>query len=60
MFQAIIMTLGPEKKEKTVKDDRWNPAKYPPTVKSIFSLKHKDWKQWIVELTFVEWDLILL
>ena len=30
------------KEENTVKGDQWNLAKGPPTVKSIFSLKHKD------------------
>jgi len=33
-----------EKKEKTVKGDWCNLAKDPPTVKSVFSLKHKDEK----------------
>ena len=52
--------LEPKRKEKTIKGDWCNPAKDPPTIKSIFSLEHKDGKLWIVELTFVEWDLILL
>jgi len=29
-------------RKKTIKGDRGEPAKDPPTVKSIFSLEHKD------------------
>ena len=54
------MALRPERKEKIVKGDRYNLVKDPSTVKSIFSLEYKDGKLWIIELTFVEWDLIIL
>ena len=40
----VVMAVNPEKKERTIKGDRCNPAKDPPTVKSIFSLGHKDGK----------------
>ena len=60
MFQAMVMALGPERKEKTVKGDWCNLAKDSLTIKLIFSLEHKDGKLWIVELTSSEWDLILL
>ena len=33
-----------KRKERTVKGDRCNPAKDPPTVKSVFSLEQKDGK----------------
>ena len=60
MFQAMVMALGPERKEKTVKGEWCNLAKDPLTIKLIFSLEHKDRKLWTVELTSGEWDLILL
>ena len=60
MFQAIVIALGPERNEKTGKGDRYNLVKDPPTVKSFFSLEHKDEKLWIVELTSSEWDLLFL
>ena len=41
---ATTMTVNIEKKESTVKGDRCDLAKDPPTVKSIFSLGHKDGK----------------
>ena len=44
MFRAMVIVLGPERKEKTGKGDWNNPAKNPPTTKSVFSLKHKDEK----------------
>ena len=44
MLQAMMMALEPERKEKTVKGDQCNLAKDPPTVKSIFSLEHRDEK----------------
>ena len=44
MLQAMVMAMSPEKKEKTTKGDRCNPAKDPPTVKSVFSLGYKDGK----------------
>ena len=56
----MVMALGPERKEKTVKGDWCNLAKDSLTIKLIFSLEHKDGKLWIVELTSSEWDLILL
>ena len=33
-----------KRKERTIKGDRYNPAKDPSTVKSIFSLEHKNGK----------------
>ena len=38
------MAVNPEKKEKTVKGDWCDPAKDPPTGKSIFFLGHKERK----------------
>ena len=32
------------KRKRIVKGDRCNPAKDPSTIKSVFSLKHKEWK----------------
>ena len=60
MFRTTVMVLRPERKEKIVKGDRCNPAKDPLMVKSVFSLEYEDGKLWIIELTFVEWDLIIL
>ena len=40
-----LWLLGrPEKKERTVKGDQCDPAKDPPTVKSVFSLGHQEGK----------------
>ena len=36
------MDLGPERNEKTIKDDQCEPVKNPPTVKSVFFLEHKN------------------
>ena len=44
ILRAIAMVVNLEKKERTVKGDRCNLAKDPPTVKSVFSLEHKDGK----------------
>ena len=44
MLWAMVMAVNLEKKEKTIKGDRCDPAKDPPTVKSVFSLGHKDRK----------------
>ena len=38
------MAINPKKKERTIKGDRCNLAKDPPTVKSVFSLEDKDGK----------------
>ena len=57
MLWAMVMALGPKKKEKNVKGDRCYPAKDPPMVKSVFSLEHKDGKLSIAELTLGGWDL---
>ena len=38
------MAMNPEKKESTIKGDRCDTAKDPPTVKSVFSLGHKNGK----------------
>ena len=44
MLQIIVMAVNPKKKERTIKGNRCDPAKDPSTVKSIFSLRHKDGK----------------
>jgi len=44
ILQAIVMTVSPEKKERTIKGDRCNLAKDPSAVKLVFSLEHKDVK----------------
>ena len=38
------MAVNPEKKEMTVKGDQCDPTKDLPTVKSIFSPRHKERK----------------
>ena len=40
----MVMAENLEKKERTVKGDRCDPAKNPSMVKSVFSLKHKERK----------------
>ena len=40
----MMMAVNPEKKERTVKGDRCDPAKDPLMIKSVFSLGHKDGK----------------
>ena len=44
MLQIIVMAVNPKKKERTIKGNWCDPAKDSPTVKSIFSLRHKDGK----------------
>ena len=47
MLRAIVMAMSPKKKERTVKGDQRNQrnlAKDPLTVKSVFSLEHKEGK----------------
>ena len=44
MLRTMEMALAPKRKEKTVKGDQCNPAKDPSTIKSVFSLEHKDVK----------------
>ena len=41
----MVMVVGSKKKERTVKGNWCNPAKDPPTIKSIFSLERKDGKK---------------
>ena len=41
---AMVMAVSPEKKERTIKGDWCDLTKHSPTVKSVFSLKHKDRK----------------
>ena len=41
---APLMTIGPKKKERTIKGDRCNPAKDLPTIKLVFSLEHMEGK----------------
>ena len=40
----MVMAVNPKKKEKTIKGDQCDPAKDLPTVKSVFSLGHKEKK----------------
>ena len=44
MLRAMVMVVSSEKKERTIKGDRCDLAKNPLTVKSVFSLGHKDGK----------------
>ena len=44
MLRTLVMAVDPEKKERIVKGDLYNPTKDLPTVKSVFSLEHKDGK----------------
>ena len=44
MFWAMVMVMNLEKKERTIKGDQCESAKDLPTVKSVFSLRHKDGK----------------
>ena len=44
MLRTMVMAMNPEKKERTIKGDRCDPTKNPLTVKSVFSLGHKDGK----------------
>ena len=44
ILQAMVMAVNPKKKEKTIKGDQCDPAKDLPTVKSVFSLGHKEKK----------------
>ena len=44
MFRTMVMAMNPKKKEKTIRGDRCDLTKDPPTVKSVFSLGHKDGK----------------
>ena len=44
MFQTMVMAMNPEKKKRIIKGDWCDPAKDPLTVKSVFSLGHKDGK----------------
>ena len=45
ILRATVMVENPRKKERIVKGDWCDPAKDPPTVKSVFSLEHKERKQ---------------
>ena len=40
----MMMAVNPEKKERTIKGDRCDPAKDPLMIKSVFFLGHKDGK----------------
>ena len=44
MFRTMVMAMNPEKKERIIKGDQCDFAKNPLTVKSVFSLGHKDEK----------------
>ena len=45
MLRTMMMVVNPEKKERTIKGDRYDPIKDLPMIKSIFFLGHKDGKQ---------------
>ena len=45
ILRAMVMVVGSKKKERTIKGNWCNPAKDPPTIKSIFSLERKDGKK---------------
>ena len=44
MLYTMVMTMNPEKKEKNIKGDQCDLVKNLLTVKSVFSLGHKDGK----------------
>ena len=44
ILRAIVIAVSSEKKERIVKGDRCNLTKCPSTIKSAFSLEHKDGK----------------
>ena len=44
MLRAMVMVVNPKKKERTIKCDQCDLTKDPPTIKSVFSLEHKDGK----------------
>ena len=44
MLRTMMMAVNLEKKERTIKGDRCDPAKDPPTIKLVFSLEHRDGK----------------
>ena len=44
MLRTLVMAVDPEKKERIVKGDLYNPTKDLPTIKSVFSLEHKEGK----------------
>ena len=44
MFRIMVIAVNPEKKERNIKGDWCDPAKDPPTVKSVFSLGHNNRK----------------
>ena len=44
LLWATVMAVNPEKKERTAKSNWCDPAKDPPTIKSVFSLGHKERK----------------
>ena len=45
ILRATVIAVNPEKKVRTVKGNRCELAKDPLTVKSIFSLGHKERKE---------------
>ena len=44
MFRTMMMVVNLEKKERTIKGDRYDPTKDLPMIKSIFFQGHKDGK----------------
>ena len=44
----MMMAVNPEKKERTIRGDRYDLVKDPLMIKSVFSLGHKDEKQSMV------------
>ena len=53
----MVMVVGSKKKERTVKGNWCNPAKDPPTIKSIFSLERKDGKK-VNDRTYLKWMVL--
>ena len=44
MLWTMVMAMNPEKKERTIKGDRCDPAENPLMIKSVFYLRYKDKK----------------
>lgn len=54
MLQATVVAWWPEEKKETIKGDWCEPAKNPPTVKSVFSLEYKD-GELVSSRTYLGW-----
>ena len=56
----MVMVVSPKKNERIVKGEQCDLAKDPLMVKSVFFLKHKNGKLWMVKPTSGEKDLLHL